>query len=157
MVGTTSVVAVNGIAIFNEMAIIKTGTMALLFTTKNNVEFESDLFEVVCGKLQSIVFEQEFASVPCGVQWTHQPSVTMTDVGGNVFSNNIDIFANIHSFFDGLIFNASTNILYTEKLSVSSGHASFIRFSSIHVGRNFLSVQCHLRTCTRDFNSAAAF
>jgi len=111
----------------------------LLFTSHNIADVESDSFEVISGKLQIIESDEQLNSVPCGIQWSHQPSVRLIDVGGNSVLRYVNISCNVHSFVEYSSFNASRNIIYSETTRTSSSRARFVSIRSSYLGKNILS------------------
>jgi hypothetical protein len=139
LIGLAFVVSVNGVATFKDLAIIDTGSLSLIFTSTNVSPVESHTFEVFSGKLKLIQYYEQPDSASCGIPWSHELSVIMLDIGGNLFERGINISAIVHSFFGDLMFNSSKNIIASQTTYSSTGHARFVGLRSIHIGRNILS------------------
>jgi hypothetical protein len=95
--GTVSVMPVNGLATFVQLAIIETGVIKLIFACANITTVESDNFEVINGRLRNIEYNSQPEAAFCGVPWPLQPSVTIFDVGGNIFVRSVIVTANVYS------------------------------------------------------------
>jgi hypothetical protein len=139
VIGSVSIISTDGIAIFNELKIFKTGTTTLIFTSEHVTMVESDLFEVINGKLQMILSEEVLDSVPCGIQWLLQPLVSISDIGGNTILRSTNISAKVHSFVNMLLFNVSKNVIYSEVIQTNTGIARFFNVRSTFLGKNILS------------------
>ena len=112
----------------------------LVFACENITTDESFSIDVVIGVLRNIEYNERSDSASCGVQWPLQPSVTIFDLGGNIFVRSLIVSANVHSVSDNSTFNMSKNIIYSKNVTTNLGRANFVSLHSTYLCMNILSI-----------------